>query len=369
MKLILIKNNLKQALDSVSKICSENTNLPILKNILFRVEEGKLFLSSTNLEMAISYNCPGKIIEGGEITVPAVILGSIVSNLTSEVVNLDLIGERLHLQTDNYEASINTLPAQDFPIIPSVKQDNELKYIKIQSKKVKDSLRQAISATTISDLRPEINGILFLFDDNSLKLVGTDSFRLAEKVLQDKDYKTNIEDGFRKIIPIKTIQEILSILKDETEVEILFDNNQVLFKTSDFSLISRLIEGEFPDYKQIIPNSFGVEAVIKRKEMVNSLKVTSVLSTRIYDVNLRVNKKFIEVSAMSQGLGENKYLLPAKIKGEEIEVTFNWNYLLSGIKSFLDEDIVLGINNSEKPTVIKSLSDSSYKYILMPVKS
>ncbi|OGZ02661.1 MAG: DNA polymerase III subunit beta [Candidatus Liptonbacteria bacterium RIFOXYC1_FULL_36_8] len=369
MKIVLMKNNLKQALDAVSKISGENQNLPVLKNILIKTDGGKVRLSSTNLEVAISYWCQGKIIEEGEITVSSSIITSIVNNLSNEVINLEVFDKKLKVKTDNYEAEINTLPSDEFPIIPSIKGEAESFYIDIKTSVLKSAFTQVVSATHFSDLRPEINGILFNYEVGEIKLAGTDSFRLAEKTINSGDFKSNIEEGFKYIIPLKTVIEFLRILKDDGRVKIYFDLNQVLFKTEEIEIISRLIDGNFPDYEQIIPKQTVLEAVLEKGEFISALKVTSVFSSKVNDIKIKaVNGKILEFNSVTQGVGENKYIVPAKIKGDKLEVSFNWNYLLLGVRSLDKENVVFSLNNDDKPSILKALGDNSYFYILMPVK-
>ncbi|MDD4761637.1 MAG: DNA polymerase III subunit beta [Candidatus Pacebacteria bacterium] len=369
MKVIVIRGNLKKALDSVVRVTGENSNLPILKNILIKTSGSGMIFSSTNLEIALSYKLSGKIIENGEITVPAAIFYSIINNLSNEVINLDIIEKNnLRIKTDNYEATVNTLPTEDFPIIPNISKENSS--FKIDVEKIKRFLEQVLSSTQFSDLRPEINGILFNFDGNILKLAGTDSFRLSEKTVTSSDFNSNIKEGFKTIIPLKAINEFLKVFQ-EGIVEFYFDNNQVLFKNDEIEMVSRLIDGDFPDYEQILPKSAEIEVIVDKEEMINALKVTGVLSGKVHDVLIKIKKdnKYIEIFSLNQGIGENKYIIPAKIKGEDLEINFNWQYLLSGIKSFKGEKIILGFNGSDRPTIIKSIEDEMYFYILMPVKN
>jgi len=367
MKLIIIRSNLKKALEAVSKISSENTNLPILKNILLKTNGSSLVISATNLELALSYTVSAKVIEPGETTIPANIFYSIINNLNNEVINIELEKDNIKIKTDNYEAVINTLPTEDFPIIPKIKGNSGFK---INSEKLNLYLKKVLNATQFSDLRPEINGILFHFDGGDLKLVGTDSFRLAEKTVSGSEFESNIEQGFKEIIPLKTINELIKIF-EEGVVEIYFDNNQISFKNEEVELISRLIEGNFPEYDQIIPKEFEIEAILEKNEFLNAIKVTSILSGKVSEIKIKIVKgnKYLEINSLNQGVGENKYLVPAKIKGEEIEVDFNSNYILEGVKSFFkDEKILISFNNSDKPTILKSIGDVSYFYILMPIK-
>ena len=368
MKTIVVKNNIKKAIDAVVRISSSNTQLPILKNILIKTDGSKLILSTTDLEVAVKYFCPAKVIEPGEFTVNASIFSSIINNLSSDVVNLELNGDILHLQSDNYKAELNTLPVDDFPIIPSIEKTKESPVLTINSSVLKEYFNQVIPATTFSDLRPEINGIYFKYSDSQLYLVGTDSFRLGEKIVNSDNFSTNLDEEVDFIIPLKVINEFLHITNEDVSILITFDNSQISFQSDDFVIISRLVDGKFPDYKQIIPKDSLVSVTCEKQELINALKVTGVLSSKIFDVTLSVNSNHLKIYSTNQGIGENDYLVPAKVSGESIEVKFNISYLLSGVKSVKSEKVTLKLNNNSKPTVIESLDDSSYIYILLPIK-
>jgi len=368
MKLVFIKNNLKRVVDAVARICGESSNLPILKNLLIEAKDGLIKLSATNLEVGVVQTCPGKIIESGAVTVPAGVLNSIVSNLTSEVVNLSVEKDKFNIQTDNYEAQIQTLAVGDFPIIPNI-TNKEKPVLVLAAEKLKEAMTQVISATTISDLRPEINGVLIMAEDRELKIAGTDSFRLGEKIIYKEDFSLEKDENWSLIVPLKTVNELLRILPEEGEIKVYLDSNQILFSSDGIMIISHLIDGNFPDYKQIIPKTYDTEATASKEEITTALKVTGVLSSKISDVTVAVNKNFIEIKSVNQGVGENKYLVPAKITGGAGNIVFNWHYLLAGIRSVKGNEIRLKINFKDKPTAITAPGDDSYIYILMPVKA
>ncbi len=367
MKLVFVKNNLKRVVEIVAKICNESSNLPILKNLLIKVDNGEIKLSATNLEIGVTQICPGKIIESGAVTVPAGVFSSIISNLTSEVVNLSTEKDKFNIQTDNYEAQIQTLAVDDFPIIPNI--TNKDPVLILPAARLKEIIAQVMSATTFSELRPEINGIFISAENNELRIAGTDSFRLAERIIYKDEFSLKGDEGWSLIAPLKTVNELIRVLPEGEEVKIYIDSNQIMFSGEGVMIVSHLIDGSFPDYKQIIPSAYDTEVVALKEEMVTALKVVSVLSSKISDVTLAVNKNFIEITSMSQGVGENKYLVPAKVAGGGGKVVFNWHYLLSGIRSVKGGEIKLKVNFKDKPTAIKDSSDDSYIYILMPVKS
>jgi len=370
MKIIILKTNLREGLSAVERAVTENNKLPILKNTLLKTVDGRIKLSATNLELGINKLVGGKIIDKGSITVPFHTFYSIVNNSDSERINLEVKDNTLIFKTDNYEAKIQGISEEEFPIIPKIENENQ--YIEIDPAVLKDSLMKVVSAAHISEVRPEISGVLFDFQVTILKLVATDSFRLAEKTLYDQHFKTNFNRGFKVIVPLKTIQEVIRIFNTDKPIRIYMEPTQILFKSEDLELISRLIDGEYPDYEQIIPKNIDVEIITNRDYFINALKLVSNFSSKINDIKIKIKKdsKNLEIYSANQYLGENCYMIPAKIKGENsYEVTFNWRFLLDGLKTTNSKNLFFGITNESKPAIIKSPEDNSYFYILMPIKT
>lgn len=369
MKIILFKENLKNGLSAAEKAVSENSSLPILKNILLKTSNNKIKLITTNLELAITKLVSGKIIKEGSLTVPFNTFYSIVNNTVHDRINLEKIDNNFIFKTDNYEAKIQGVYEEEFPIIP--KLENTDNYLEIDPQILKEAIGKVINAAHISDIRPEISGILFDFQLTILKLVATDSFRLAEKTLIGNQFKHNFERGFKIIIPLKTVQEIVKIFSNDQPVRIFLDNNQILLKNNDVELISRLIDGSYPDYEQIIPKETETEVLINKDHFINSVKLVSNFSGKTNDVRLAIrnNQKTLEVYSMNQLLGENNYLIPAKVKGIDFEgIAFNWRYLLDGLRTIDGENVIFSSNGQNRPTVIRPTEDKSYFYILMPIR-
>lgn len=368
MKLIVLRENLKEGLNSVSRATSENVNLPILKNVLIKTFNNKIKFSATNLELAVTCLTSGKIVEEGGVTIPFSVLSGIVSDCDSERVNLEVEKSVLNFKTDNYEAKIQGLNEEEFPIIPKIEQSNQ--FLSLDFTLFKEALLKIIGSIQISDIRPELGGVLLDFQLTQLKLVGTDSFRLSEKTITDKNFKHNFSKGFKVIIPLKTIQELIRIGK-EGNLNIYIDPNQILFQNSDLEIISRLIDGQYPDYDQIIPKDFETECILNKDVFLNAVKLVSNFTGRTNDIKIKTKegKKVLEVYSTNQYFGENRYLVPAKIKGSEFEIAFNWRYLLEGLKNFSSEEVIFQSNGSSRPALVKSGNDDSYFYLLMPIKN
>lgn len=368
MRVVILKTNLKNGLSAVERAVADNANLPVLKNVLLKTGNNKINLSTTNLELAITKTVSGKIIEEGGLTVPLQTFNSIVNNTDQERIGLEKKGNSFIFKTDNYEAKIQGVKEDEFPVIPQLKEDNSLE---INSDLFKKAASQVMSAAQISEIRPEISGVLFDYQVSLLKLVATDSFRLAEKTISGDKFKSNLNHAFKAIIPLKTIQEVVRVFDSEQPLTIKFDGSQILFKNKDLEIISKIIDGNYPDYEQIIPKSIETELVLSRDYLNNALKLVSSFSGKGNDVNLAVKDgKILDVYLSNQFLGENNYLIPSKINGPGFDgIAFNWRYLIDGLKAVNSEDIIFGVNDSNKPAIIKSTNDNSYFYILMPIKN
>lgn len=370
MKLIILKNNLKLGLDSVGRAVGSNANLPIISNVLIKTSENKVKIIATNLEIAVVSTVSGKVIEEGSVSVPYDVLINIVNNLTSERINLEVKNNNLVINTDNYEALVQGIAESEYPIIPKIKDEKQ--YIEIESADFQEALSKVIIAVGTNELRPEINGVLLVVESAVIKLAATDSFRLAEAKVGEGRFKNHLSEGFKIIIPLKTA-EILSKFQKEgkgSKLSIYFESNQILVRSEGIEIISRLIDGKFPDYEAIIPKAIENEAVISRSELINALKLANSFAYRVKDVKLKSeDKKILEIYSSDNSLGENKYLIPGKISGDGFQTTFNLKYLLDGVKAEDSESIYLGLNEDNRPAVIKTPNSTSYFYILMPVKA
>ena len=377
MKLICTQENLNKALNIVGKIINKNTTLPILNNILLKTEKGRLKLSSTNLELGINYWVGGKIEEEGEITVPTKLFANFISNLPNSNVEIKLKGDVLNIKCDKYKTNIKGLNAKEYPLIPKIEAEP---VFKINSSDFKQALIQVLPAISNSESRIEITGVfldLSKLDKNKITLVTTDSYRLAEKTLILKEENVNKEalslagNISSVIIPKNAIQELIRDLDDEGLLEVVISENQILFKFNNANMISRLLEGKYPDYKQIIPNKFETEAVVNINETANAIRVAGLFVSASNNIRLKTypNSNILEVSSETSEIGSNNTKVAAEIKGKDLEVMYNHRYLSDGFGGIDGEKVVLKINSEKLPTVLTSATDKSLLYIIMPVRA
>lgn len=373
MKVICLQRKLKKFLNITDKIAGQNLLLPILSNILIKTEDNLLKILATDLEIGIIVNLSAKIEKNGVVCINSKIFTSFVNSILEEKIVLEKKGDYLLIRSEKYNTKIKTQNANDFPIIPKIKSED---YFEIDVNYLKKSLNQILNSVGISETRPEISGIFLNFKNNILKLTTTDSFRLSEKTIPEKYIFKNIENSNRSlIIPLKTIQNLIKILDsisdEEKSIKIFNDENQILFDLHQIKLISRLIEGTYPDYEQIIPHSFKTRLYLNKDEFQNSIKTLSIFASKINEIKFKINKRKSEVIMYSGSIdiGEIETKIPAKIEGENLEISFNYKYILDGLSNLKNNKIIFDLIDEVSPAILHSDKDEGYIYLLMPIKS
>ncbi len=368
MKFTCTQENFNRGLLITSHIANRNTALPILNNVLIKASGGLITLTTTNLEIGISVKVRGKIEKEGEFTVQAKLISDYIGLLPRENINLELEEQTLRLSCGSYKTSIKGLNSSDFPVIPEIERYEP---IILKSRDLKNSLAQVMFAVAIDETRPEISGVLFSFSDKTLTIAGTDSYRLSEK----KIILISTGTGDKQlIIPLRTLQEVYRILSDseETEVSLFINDSQILFKINDeVELTSRLVEGQYPDYQQIIPRESRTQVKIKVNELVRVIKSAALFcKPGINDVKLTflAKKNELVVSSINSAIGENLVTLEADCAGEDNEVVFNYRYLLDGLNNLAGDEAMFGLVSSSAPGMIRPAGDDSYLYIIMPIR-
>jgi len=365
MKLSCTQENLSQGLNLVSHIASKNISLPILNNVLLKADKAGLNLSTTNLEIGMTCAVRAKVEGEGGFTVQAKTLSDFVGLLQNEKIDLELVGQDLKITAKNSKSIMKGMDSSEFPIIPDI----EIKETyKVNTKKLKQALQGVSFAVAFDEARPEISGVLFDFNKDGLILVATDSYRLAEKRLE-------LEGGpgqeNKVIVPIKTIQELARILTEGDTISIATSENQILFSFGDVRLISRIVEGQYPDYKQIIPREQGTRAILDTQEFIKTVKGASLFCRPgINDISIKLSSAENKViaSAANTQLGENETSQTAEIKGGDMEIVFNYRYLLDGLQNIETNECLLDISSGTNPGSLKPKDGDDYLYIIMPIK-
>ncbi len=363
MKIISTQENLKNGLQIVSKIVGNNTTLPILNNLLFETENGLLKVSGTNLETGISNFIPCKIEVEGSFCVGVKTFNDLINNLSGNIT-LEVKDSELIVSTEHTNSRLKTLPTDDFPAVP--KLENEQK-IKLNSIEFKKALDQVLFAASLSETQPEISGVLFWFGLEKVLITATDRYRLAEYALK---YSGGLEKKI--IIPSKSVAEISRLLQyaNGDDIEMVVTDTQVSVMINDIYLLARVIDGQYPDYQQIIPNSCNTEITLQKDQLLSSVRTSSVFSRAVGSLNIAydASKQLLTINSMSHDIGESLIDIPVKIDNGEGVLIFNYKYLMDYLTHLSDDDIVIKIIDDNSPVIFVPKNSKDYLYLVMPIK-
>jgi DNA polymerase-3 subunit beta len=354
---------IKNSISQVERITGKNLTLPILSSVLFIASGKSLKLRATNLSIGIEVEIPAKVEKEGIVAIPGGVLANIFANVFQNE-NISFEGEdgNLLVKTKKSKIKLKGQLADDFPTIPIITG----KTIEIENKKFIEGIKSVYYSSSLSDIKPEISSVYIYSDEDNLVFVSTDSFRLAEKKIKIK----GIEEIPGILVPFKNIPEIIRVFGDiKGEIKICLNKNQIAFSSGNIYLTSRIIDGAFPDYRQIIPKESTTEAVILKQDLLNALKLSNIFSDKFNQVNLSIKPKdkVFELSSKNNDIGENTTQLDAAISGESIELGFNYKYFLDCFQSINTDSVLIKLNQPSKPMVIRGNGDSSFTYLIMPM--
>ncbi len=363
MKLECIKDKLKDVVLKADRITGKNMTLPVLGSILILADGNSVKIRATNLDLGVEFEIPAKIIERGVVAVPGGVIGGFLNNSADKTIKLDGKDGNLKIKGENTSTLIKGYNHEDFPTIPLI-SGNQNFTIKIN--KFIDGLKSVIYSASLSDIKPEISGVYIYPDDQYLIFAATDSFRLAEKKINTKNNK----DFQGIILPLKNAAEIIRVFEGmEDEAKIVFSKNQIAVISDGIYLTSRIIDGAFPDYKQIVPKNFKTEAIVLKQDVVNSIKINNIFSDKFNQVNFSINpseKKF-NISSKNSDIGESEVGVDASLSGEWVEASFNHKYITDCFQSINKDSMEFKLNGKDKPMVINGAGDNSFTYLVMPL--
>lgn len=363
MKLQVTQENLNKALNSVSRVATGRGTLPILSNVLLKTIGNRLSIAATNLDIAITYLIGSKVDKEGSITVPARLMQDFIASLPSGVINLELNENKLHIHTDKYESTINGIAADEYPIMPAIESGKKLK---LNATLLKAALHQVITAASNDESRPVLTGVYVHSFEGKLFMVATDSYRLAEKEL------TAIKDAVELLIPASALLDLQRLVSDaEGQVEVTYDDQQVLFKVGDSELVTRQIEGTYPDYRKLIPAKFAYIAQLSKADFVNITKVSSLFareSAGSITINLDKQNNQISIRSVASQLGENIANATAKVSADGT-VTLNSRYVLDALQAIDGDEVTFSFNGKLEPCLLHNPKHRDYLHIIMPLKS
>lgn len=364
MKIKVTQEKLSKALNNVSRIAMGRVTLPILNNVLIRVDKKKVSLITTNLDMAIMDFLPVSSSEDGVVTVPAKLLAEFISNLPKgETIEITSKNTKVEIKAGKYSSVINGTPADDFPELPEIDDKKAVVY-KIGVEEFKNSVGQVIVASSNDLTRPALTGVYFNTYDDNLAIAATDGYRLAEKIIIDR-----VESEVKAIVPANSLQEVLRAISDDVEeVEISFNDDLVRFRLGEVEIISKLIDASYPDYQKLIPKNNDIKVTLNREELIRVTKLAALFARSVGGSIVCETKKpdTFSVKSIANEFGENDSKIETSVE-KEGKVNFNSRFLIDALNSLESKDIEFEFSAGTNPTVLRNKKDKKYTHIVMPL--
>lgn len=362
MDIVVHQENLQRALGLIERVTAKNAALPILSNVLLKTEGGRLKLSATNLEVGITSTIGAKVSKEGQVAVPGRIIADLARAARAETVTLSVKQNVMKVDSGSYHTSVLCFDAAEYPIIPKISSGEEFT---VDARAFHGVLVSTIDSVAASDARPEIAGAYLRFQKNNLTVAATDGFRLVERILPGKHGKEG-----SVIVPRSTIAELLRTLADaEGDLIVRVADNQIAFTHDTFEVVSRLIDGRYPDYHKVIPEKFLAKALLKRDEFASAIKVVALFSSSISDVKLECTDDSMRVSAKNSSKGEGQATADANLKGEPFDISLNYHYLLDGLKVIPSETVIAEFTGKGSAFVLRpGDKQDGFVYLVMPLR-
>jgi DNA polymerase-3 subunit beta len=366
MKIELHLQQFKRMIGLSEKVTKKNSTLPVLSCLLFEIKKNSLIIKATDLDVGIEISMPAVSDTEWTVAVPSHTISSFVSQLTDQdgIVNLELVSGNLYINAAKSKVTIKTVIPDDFPSIPRVSGGNSNVmpadiFIK--------GLRSVWYSASVSSVKPELSSVYVYKNADYMTFAATDSFRLAEKKVKMSDPVT-FEDI---LIPFKNIPDIIRILEDiGGDITVCSNKNLISFEAKGMYLTSRVIDGTFPDYHQIIPKGYSTEAITLKQDVINALKVSNVFTDKFNQVKFIIDPKgsSFEIQTKNSDIGENATLVDAALTGEKVEINFNSKYVTDCFQSIDSDSVSFQLSGLNKPMVIRPASgDGSFMYLAMPM--
>ncbi len=363
MKIECPKEKLAHAISKAEKITGKNLTLPVLSCILLEAKNNNLTIRATNLDLGIEIILPVKVEEEGTVAVPGSVFSAFISQLQSKNVSLETSEGNLKIATPSNATVIKSMPHDDFPSLPVI---TDGKSFTMNAKDLIQGLKAVWYSSSTSSMKPELSSVYIYPDGDSVVFVATDSFRLAEKRVQVKKAK----DFQHILLPYKNVPEVIRVLEEfPGDVEVKMNKNQISFHADGFYLTSRIVDGVFPDYKQIMPKDFKTEVIILKQDFLSALKLANLFSDAFKQVNMKIDPsaKLFQLKTRNSDLGENVNRLDGALSGDPIEINFNYKYVSDVFQSLEADSVSLNFVALNRPMIMKGVSDSSFTYLVMPM--
>ncbi len=366
MHIICTQENLKLGLLAVGKITTLSNTLPVLGTVLLKAENGMLQLSATNLEIAVQTQVRCKVEEVGAFSVNCKTFTDLVNNFPNKNISLKLKDSAVEVDSENYHTKIKTFSAEEFPLIPPTEN---LKTVNVKAQEFKKAAGKVVFSASTNQTQPEISGILFGFRQNQLKLAATDRYRLAEKKIFISEEVTQPGEV---IVPAKAVLEAVRIASAfDGDMSVGWSLGQAVFVIGGTTIFSRLVDGQYPPYEQIIPASFQAEAVVKKQDLVGALKAVGVFSQNNSSMVLDYNNESQKFNLSSEAgdLGTGSVELEAEISGGSGSLVVNFHYLLDALQNMDSDKIKFRFNDDSSAILVVPIEEKDYLYLVMPIKT
>ena len=368
MKIICYKDNILKALNSVVKGVSSKTTMPILEGILIQTNDKEIKFTTYDLEIGIEYIMECEVLEQGSTVVNAIMFSEIIRKLPDTEINITLNENNLlEIECEGALYKLTTMNPEEFPELPKIEVQNS---IDLEQNLLKNMIRKTIFAVSNEENRPIFTGCLFEVENNKLNVVAVDGFRLA---LRSIYLPTKVND-FKAVIPGKTLNEINKILLDSFDhIKIGIAKNQALFEMENCKIVTRILDGEFLNYKSVIPNNWETRIRVNKNNLQNSFERISLISSssiekeKKYPVKVSVDIGKINISCTNQ-TGDAKEEIYISTEGKNIEAGFNPKYFLDSLKAIEDEEVFVEFGTNISPCLVKSVENNEYVYMILPIR-
>lgn len=360
-------------LNIVSRVVNSKPGLPILNNILFEAKGGKVHLTATDLEIGINTWIGADVQTEGKVTVPAKQLTEFVNSIPSEKVDVSFDKHMVVVSTVNNNAEFHTIPSDDYPNVVTI--DKETPVLKISQEDLLTSVKRVAFAAASDDVKPVLTGVRIEIEGKNVSFVAADGLRLSKQTIKIKEESVK---NVNLLVPVKALQELAFVVsemgldsKDLINLYIMEDRNQVIFRFGDVDIVSRLIDGQYPEYRQIIPTGYKTQAVARKDEFSNALKVTNIIARSVLGnkiiLDLNPTENEVALSASQSEVGSNRSVLSGVLEGESLKIAFSARFLGDMFNNLDGEEIILECTESVKPGVFKIKGDDNFIHLIMPM--
>lgn len=362
MKFSATKEKILEGLQQVQNVVSTRTTLPILSNVLLQAKEGTVNLTTTDLDVGVRGGFEATVDKAGATTLPARRLFTIIRELPSSEISIEVDGKNAaSIRSGQSFFKILGLPEEEFPPLPKFEN---AKVVTMRQKDLRDGLRKTAYAISTDETRYVLNGVLFSFKENKLTLVATDGRRLAMVDIELEFPRSHEADI---IVPTKAVTELQRLLTDDGDVKISVGTGQIAFDLNNTLLVSKLIEGNYPNYKQVIPSEAKERVTLERETFLNSLRRVSLLaSDKSNSIKLNFSKNNIDITANTPEVGEARESLPVAYKGRDFSIAFNPEFLMAPLRNLAEDEIFFDLIDEMSPGVLKI--QTPFLYVLMPMR-